>query len=117
VSKSANNLAARRWELGDYEGADSAYNEALIAATELNDGKAIVKQRANLALLWFTQAAGALGDETDPEKVAVDRTTVAWKKARAHLAKAVEQGQKTGQGPKEICAHWGRYDRLCPLLL
>ena len=115
VRRSANNLGVSYLSAGDFENAQQAYNEALIAATELNDSAGIMKVRSNLAYVGILQAAGS-SLSPDPKKLQLDATSPRYKKAKSNLDQSLAAALDAGFSLKEVCNPWDRYREICETL-
>jgi hypothetical protein len=115
VRKSANNLGYAHFNSGDLANADKAYNDALIAATDLADYAGIVKIRSNLCLVWALQAEGGfVMPETPPGPI--DRNSPAWQKARMHYTQGVAVAARAGIPETALCDYFGTYRNRCQRL-
>jgi eukaryotic-like serine/threonine-protein kinase len=110
VRRSANNLGVAYLHARDYEAAEGAYNEALIAATELGDKPAIMKIKSNLSFIW---ALIAEGPNIRDGGTVFDRQTLAWKKARTNFLQSLAVAQDAGLGPDDVCNPWEQYKEIC----
>jgi serine/threonine protein kinase len=115
VRRSANNLGVSYLSAGDFENAQQAYNEALIAASELNDSGGIMKVRSNLAYVGILQAAGS-SLSPDPKKLQLDPASPRYKKAKSNLDQSLAAALDAGFTLKEVCNPWDRYREICETL-
>jgi hypothetical protein len=115
VRRSANNLGVSYLNLGDFDNADRAYNEALIAATELKDELAIMRIRSNMAFVQALLAAGSSRD-AGPSGLIIDKGSVAWRRAKTNFDLSLATALDAGLGEAEVCAGWEEYSVTCALL-
>ena len=110
VRKSANNLGVAYLHAKDYEAAEGAYNEALIAATELGDKPAIMKIKSNLSFIWALIADGpAIRDGG----TSFDKSSLAWKKARFNFLQSMDVARDAGLSAADVCHGWEQYKEIC----
>jgi eukaryotic-like serine/threonine-protein kinase len=111
VRKAANNLGVEWLNLGEFEKADRAFNDALSAANGTGDFAGAARVEANLTLVWLTKAGGEelLGGRgsTSPAEMA---------KARAHYMAGVAAAKRAGQTERRVCDYLGKFNSLCPML-
>jgi hypothetical protein len=115
VRRSANNLGTAHFNSGDLPHADAAFNDALIAATDLGDWAGMAKIRANLALVWvLTAEGGFMLPETPPGPI--EPGSPALQKAKMHYAQGLAAARRSGQGEHLVCDAFGSYRQHCAKL-
>lgn len=111
VRKSANNLGSAYIFLGDWPRAERAFDEALIAASKLNDADGIIRARSNKAFALTYMAR----DKTKPgiSGFVLDKGSEAYLKAKENLALAFAKAREAGWPDERLCGMWSDLSPIC----
>ncbi len=111
VRKSANNLGSAYVFLGDWPRAEKAFDEALLAASKLDDADGIIRARSNKAFALAYMAR----DKTKPglSGFVLDKGSDAYRQAKENLALAVAKAREAGWPDERLCGMWSDLAPIC----